>query len=103
MQDEHPVAYASRDLTPTETDYAQMENELLSLELSDLRAMSMAERSLLTLITNFSRFVRFVLIRSNRVESTTFLTHPTLSRGTIFSNSRANRLPVCRIDSRGND
>ena len=103
MQDEHPVAYASRDLTPTETDYAQMENELLSLELSDLRAMSMAERSLLTLITNFSRFVRFVLIRSNRVESTTFLTHPTLSRGTIFSNSRANRLPVCRIDSGGND
>ena len=52
--------------------------------------------------TNFSWFVRFVSIQSNRVESTTFLTHPTLSRSALFSMSRANRLPACRFDSRGN-
>ena len=31
MQDEHPVAYASRDLTPTETNYAQIKKELLAI------------------------------------------------------------------------
>ena len=50
---------------------------------------------------NFSWLVRFMSIRSSRVESTTLLTHPTLSWGAIFSC--ANRLPACRIDSRGND
>ena len=41
MQDEHPVAYASWALTPTNTNYAQIENELLAivLEWSDLRAV----------------------------------------------------------------
>ena len=29
MQDEHPVAYASRALTPTETNYTKIEKELL--------------------------------------------------------------------------
>ena len=39
-----------RALTPTETDYAQVGKKLLVivLELRDLRAMSMAERFLLT-------------------------------------------------------
>ena len=50
--------------------------------------------------TNFSQFAPFVLIRSNRVESTTCLIHPTLSRGAVFSKSHANRLLACRIDSR---
>lgn len=31
MQDVHPVAYASMALTPTETNYAQIENELFSV------------------------------------------------------------------------
>ena len=58
---------------------------------------------------------QFVLIQSNRVKSTTFLTHPTLSRGAIFIYlfiyllnfakhalrlHCANRLPACQIDSR---
>ena len=54
MKDEHPVAYASRALTPKETNYAQIDKELqvlANLELSDLKAMCKAERSLLTLIT----------------------------------------------------
>ena len=43
-----------RALTPTETDYAPVGKKLLVivLELRDLRAMSMAERFLLTLVTN---------------------------------------------------
>ena len=53
--------------------------------------------------TNFSRFIQFVSIRSNRVESTTFVTHLTLSRGAISSKSHAHRLPAWRIDNRGND
>ena len=31
MQDGHPVAYASRSLTPTEVQYAQIEEELLAI------------------------------------------------------------------------
>ena len=31
MQDEHPVGYASRALTPTETNYALIEKELLAI------------------------------------------------------------------------
>ena len=45
---------------------------------------------------NFSGFVRFVLIRSNRLESTTFLTHlthpsPPKSRSTLFSNRQKGK------------
>ena len=31
MQDGHPIAYASKALTPTEFHYAQIEKELLSV------------------------------------------------------------------------
>ena len=43
------------------------------------------------------------LIRTIRVDLTTFLTHPTLSRGTLSFKSCANRLLACWIDSREND
>ena len=54
--------------------------------------------------TNFSQFVQFVSIQSNRLESTTFSTQPLKSRSTIFSKSRANQLSEndsCRFDKIG--
>ena len=54
LQEGHPVAYASRAHTPTETNYAQIENELLPIAfgVERLRATSMVERLLSTLTTN---------------------------------------------------
>ena len=40
---------------------------------------------------------QFMWIRSNRLESTTILTHPAQSRGAIFPESHANRLLALRI------
>ena len=45
-----------------------------------------------------SRIVR--RFAANRVESSTFPTHP---GSTLFSQSSANRLPACRIDMKGDD
>ena len=43
-------------------------------------------------------------IRSNGLKSTTFSTHPQSPDQLYFSSkSRANRLPACRIDRRGNN
>ena len=56
--------------------------------------------------SNFSRLLRFVSIRSSdRIDSNRQHFHcpPSKSRSTIFSKSRANRLPACRLDRRGND
>lgn len=54
LQEGHPVAYTSRALTPTETNYAQIEKELLSIVFGNdrLRAISIVERFLFTLTTN---------------------------------------------------
>ena len=65
-------------------------------------ARSRVSRKSTSGMTNRQKGKRFVSIRSNRVEST-FLNHPALFRGAVFSKSRANRLPACRIDRRGND
>ena len=40
-------------------------------------------------------------IESTRIDN--IFNSPSKSRSTIFSKSRANRLPACRIDRRGND
>ena len=55
IQEEHPAAYASRAVTLTETNYAQIEKKLLAIVFGVERFegyMYMAERSLLKLITN---------------------------------------------------
>ena len=54
LQEGHPVAYASRVHSPTETNYAQIEKELLPIAfgVERLRATSMVERLLSTLTTN---------------------------------------------------
>ena len=44
-------------------------------------------------MSNRQKGKQFMSIRSNLGESTTFLTHPGLSTGAIFSKSRANWLP----------
>ena len=53
IQEEHSVAYASRAVMLTETNYAQIEKELLAVVFGVEQFegyMYMAERSLLTLI-----------------------------------------------------
>ena len=42
-------------------------------------------------------------LQDNRVESTTFPTHPALPSSAIFSKYGANRLLACRADTKGND
>ena len=46
---------------------------------------------------------RLVSTALNRVESTTFSTHPALPTCAIFSKSSANRLPQSRIDMKGEE
>ena len=47
------------------------------------------------------RTIRVDSIESSRIDN--IFNPPSKSRSTIVSKSRANRLPACRIDRRGND
>ena len=47
------------------------------------------------------RTIRVDSIEQTRIDN--IFNPPSKSRSTIFSKSRANRLPACRIDRRGND
>jgi len=68
-----------------------------------MRYIYLVSRKSISGMTNWQQGTRFVTIRSNRVESTTFSTNPSKPRCAIFTKSRANRLPVWRINSKGPD